>query len=39
MIFKHKFWFSEAKKHPNFEVTSCLHFVTTNTDFAYIESE
>ena len=28
-----------AKKYPNFQVTSCLHFVTTNVDFAYIESE
>ena len=30
---------SEAKKHPDFQVTSCHHFVTTNADFAYIESE
>jgi hypothetical protein len=30
---------SKAKKHPDFQVTSCLHFVTTNVDFAYIESE
>jgi hypothetical protein len=28
-----------AKKHPDFQVTLCLHFVTTNVDFAYIESE
>ena len=30
---------SEAEKHPDFKVTSCHHFVTTNTDFAYIKSE
>jgi hypothetical protein len=30
---------SEAEKHPDFQVTSCHHFVTTNVDFAYIESE
>ncbi len=30
---------SEAGKHPDFQVTSCLHFVTTNVDFTYIESE
>jgi hypothetical protein len=30
---------SGAKKHPDFQVTSCHHFVTTNVDFAYIESE
>jgi len=30
---------SEAIKLPDFPVTSCLHFVTTNVDFAYIESE
>jgi len=30
---------SEAKKHPDFQVTSCHHFDTTNVDFAYIESE
>ncbi len=30
---------SGAGKHPDFQVTSCLHFVTTNVDFAYIESE
>jgi hypothetical protein len=28
-----------AEKHPDFQVTLCLHFVTTNVDFAYIESE
>ena len=28
-----------TKKHPDFQVTSCHHFVTTNIDFAYIESE
>jgi hypothetical protein len=26
-------------KHHNFQVTSCLHFVTKIVDFAYIESE
>jgi hypothetical protein len=30
---------SGAGKHPDFQVTSCLHFDTTNVDFAYIESE
>ena len=30
---------SEAKKHPDFQVTSCLQNVTTDVDFAYIESE
>jgi len=30
---------SESEKHPDFQVTSCHHFVTTNVDFAYIESE
>ena len=30
---------SGAKKHPDFQVTSCHHFVTTNPNFAYIESE
>jgi len=30
---------SKAKKHPNFQVTCCLHFVTTNAVFAYIKSE
>ena len=30
---------SEAEKHPYFQVTSCLRFVTTNVDFVYIESE
>ncbi len=30
---------SKAKKHPDFQVTSCHHFVTTNADFAYIKSE
>ncbi len=29
---------SKAKKHPDFQVTSCLHFVTTNPNFAYVES-
>jgi hypothetical protein len=28
-----------AKKHLDFQVTSCHHFVTTNVDFAYVESE
>jgi len=31
--------FSGAEKHPDFQVTSCHHFDTTNADFAYIESE
>jgi hypothetical protein len=30
---------SGPEKHTDFEVTSCLHFDTTNVDFAYIESE
>jgi hypothetical protein len=30
---------SKAGKHPDFQVTSCHHFDTTNVDFAYIESE
>ncbi len=30
---------SGAEKHPDFQVTSCHHFVTTNVDFAYTESE
>jgi hypothetical protein len=30
---------SGLKKHPNFQVTSCHHFVTTNVNFAYTESE
>jgi hypothetical protein len=30
---------SGAGKHPDFQVTSCHHFDTTNVDFAYIESE
>jgi hypothetical protein len=30
---------SGAGKHPDFQVTSCLQNVTTNVDFAYIESE
>ena len=30
---------SGAKKHPDCQVTSCLRFVTTNANFAYIESE
>jgi hypothetical protein len=30
---------SEAEKHPDFQVTSCHHFDTTNVDFTYIESE
>ncbi len=30
---------SGAGKHPDFQVTLCLDFVTTNVDFAYIESE
>ena len=30
---------SVAKKHPEFQVTLCRHFVTTNVDFAHIKSE
>ncbi len=30
---------SEAEKHPDFPVTSCHHFDTTNADFNYIKSE
>jgi hypothetical protein len=30
---------SEAAKQPDFQVTSCHHFDTTNVDFAHIESE
>ncbi len=30
---------SGAEKHPDFQVTLCIHFVTTNPNFAYIESE
>jgi hypothetical protein len=30
---------SGAGKHPNFQVTLCLQNVSTDTDFAYIESE
>jgi hypothetical protein len=30
---------SRAGKHPDFQVTLCHHFVTTNVDFAYIGSE
>jgi hypothetical protein len=30
---------SGAEKHPDFQVTSCLQNVSTNVDFAYIESE
>jgi len=28
-----------AEKHPDFQVTLCLRFVTTDVDFAYIKSE
>ncbi len=31
--------FSGAGKHPDFQVTSCLRFVSTDVDFAYIKSE
>ena len=34
-----KSFHSETGKHPDFQVTSCLHFDSTNVDFAYIESE
>ena len=30
---------SGSGKHPDFQVTVCLHFITTNVDFAYIKSE
>jgi len=30
---------SAAEKHPDFQVTVFLQNVTTNVDFAYIESE
>ncbi len=30
---------SKAGKHPDFQVTSCHQNVSTNADFAYIESE
>jgi hypothetical protein len=30
---------SRARKHHIFQVTSCLQNVSTNVDFAYIESE
>jgi len=30
---------SGAEKHTDFQVTLCLQNVTTNVDFAYIESE
>jgi len=30
---------SEPGKHHNFQVTLCLHFVSTNVEFAYVESE
>jgi hypothetical protein len=30
---------SRAKKHQNFQVTSCHQNDTTNVDFAYVESE
>jgi len=46
---KKKLWMSDiteaksplsgAKKHPDFQVTLCLHFVTTNPNFACAESE
>ncbi len=31
--------FQEPEKHPDFQVTSCYHFVSTNVNYAYIESE
>jgi hypothetical protein len=30
---------SGAKKHPDFQVTACYHFVTTIVNFVYIRSE
>jgi hypothetical protein len=30
---------SVAAKHPDFQVTSCFHFVTTNVNFACTKSE
>jgi hypothetical protein len=35
----HKSPLSGAEKYPDFQVTSCLQNVSTNGDFAYIESE
>jgi len=37
--FSEKSPLSGAEKHRNFQVTSCHPFVSTNVDFAYIESE
>ena len=37
--FFEKPFLSGAGKHPDFQVTSCRHFDTTNVNFAYIESE
>ncbi len=31
--------YSQAGEHPDFQVTSCHQNVSTNVDFAYIESE
>ncbi|MCP4262290.1 MAG: hypothetical protein GY774_33030 [Planctomycetes bacterium] len=30
---------SKAEKHPDFQVTSCLHNVSTSAVFAYTQSE
>ena len=38
-VFFEKTPISKAEKHRNFQVTLCIHFVTTNANFAYIESE
>jgi hypothetical protein len=37
--FLEKLPLSGVEKHHNFQVILCHHFVTTNVDFAYIESE
>jgi hypothetical protein len=34
-----KSFLSGVGNHPDFQVTFCHHFVITNVDFAYIESE
>jgi hypothetical protein len=37
--FSKKSLLSRAKKHPDFQVTLCHYFVSTDVNFAYIESE
>jgi len=39
VISVHKSPLSGAGKHPDFQVTLCLHFDSTDVNFAYIESE